>query len=99
MLLRPPARHSAAATWSQLAGFGFQCGFAEKMYGAQDAKNLAVPCTHKAQWYFDQYVANGGKSPAAYEPYDHPPLFYEVKARHEGRALARINWLEALSPS
>lgn len=88
----------ASEEWCVQSGFGKSRTFSTQAFGTSAARDMASTWCHKAQWYFDQFLAAGAKRPAVYEPYTHPECFEHLFLEVQGAEYARAEWLRALEP-
>ena len=99
---RPPRVGSVAEQWAADYNMGKSARFDMSLYGSSVANDLAQGYFHRCQYFFDIWLCSGDErytySQHDLDAYVEPCIVSELQDILQGRALARLRWLQSLVP-
>ena len=97
-----PRVGSVAEQWAADYNIGKSARFDMSLYGSSVANDLAKGYSHRCQYFFDIWLCSGNErytySQHDLDAYVEPCIVSELQDILQGRALARLRWLQSLVP-
>ena len=97
-----PRVGSVAEQWAADYNMGKSARFDMSLYGSSVANDLAKGYSHRCQYFFDIWLCSGNErytySQHDLDAYVEPCIVSELQDILQGRALARLRWLQSLVP-